>query len=149
MAPDTFNGNIFIRTVELHRPNSDQFPESRIIRQGHRFTVGQQLSYDLTSNPIRQVYVSDDDIPLNQIERHTRATILGKYHRTCLLGTICVINAELSNTDGFLMGKWVTIVDESKQPIILSEIRVFGFKRDPGVPVTLPQAPGIPSLSFP
>ena len=145
MAPDTFNGNIFIRTVELHRPNSDQFPESRIIRQGHRFTVGQQLSYDLTLNPIRQVYVSDEDIPLNQIER--RATILGKYHKTCPLGSVCVIDG--GKLKDMVMGKWVTIVDESKQPIILSEIRVFGFKRDPGVPVTLPQAPGIPSLSFP
>ena len=153
MAPGSDSrlyGTIYINSVELYRPYSDEFPELQgQDGQGHKFTVGQQLSYDLTLNPIRQVYVSDDDIPLNQIERHARATILGKYHRTCLLGTICVINAELSNTDGFLMGKWVTIVDESKQPIILSEIRVFGFKRDPGVPVTLPQAPGIPSLSFP
>ena len=141
MAPDTFNGNIFIRTVELHRPNSDQFPESRIIRQGHRFTVGQQLSYDLTLNPIRQVYVSDNDISLNEIE--SGATILGKYHKTCPLGSVCVIDG--GKLKDMVMGKWVTIVDESKQPIILSEIRVFGFKRDPGVPVTLPQAPGIPS----
>ena len=145
MAPDTFNGNIFIRTVELHRPNSDQFPESRIIRQGHRFTVGQQLSYDLTLNPIRQVYVSDNDISLNEIE--SGATILGKYHKTCPLGSVCVIDG--GKLKDMVMGKWVTIVDESKQPIILSEIRVFGFKRDPGVPLTLPQAPGIPSLSFP
>ena len=157
MAPDTFNGNTFIRTVELHRPNSDQFPESRIIRQGHRFTVGQQLSYDLTLNPIRQVYVSDNDISLNEIE--SGATILGKYHKTCPLGSVCVIKREPNPAqpprwwDGFLLGHWVTIVDESNQPIVLSEIRVFGCKRDYGVPLRLDSwsslRPGIPSLSFP
>ena len=149
MAPGSDSrlyGTIYINSVELYRPYSDEFPELQgQDGQGHKFTVGQQLSYDLTLNPIRQVYVSDEDIPLNQLER--RATILGKYHKTCPLGSVCVIDG--GKLKDMVMGKWVTIVDESKQPIILSEIRVFGFKRDPGVPLTLPQAPGIPSLSFP
>ena len=153
MAPGSDSrlyGTIYINSVELYRPYSDEFPELQgQDGQGHKFTVGQQLSYDLTLNPIRQVYVSDEDIPLNQLER--RATILGKYHKTCPLGSVCVIKREPNPAqpprwwDGFLLGHWVTIVDESNQPIVLSEIRVFGCKRDIGVPLV----PGIPSLSFP
>ena len=44
MAPDTFNGNTFIRTVELHRPYSELIPEGdrEHDARGHKYTVGEQ-----------------------------------------------------------------------------------------------------------
>ena len=102
------------------------------------------MSCDLTLNPIWQVYVSDENFPLSEIR--TSGEKLGEYPSTCPLGIVCVIKTEtpLANPQP-IIGKWVTIVDESNQPIVLSEIRVFGCKRDIGVPLV----PGIPSLSFP
>ena len=35
---------------------------------------------------------------------------------------------DFTNRAQYLHGKWVTIVDESREPITLSEVRVYGSK---------------------
>ena len=44
LYPDAFDGNVYIDTVELHRPYSDLIPEGdrEHDARGHKYTVGEQ-----------------------------------------------------------------------------------------------------------
>ena len=68
---------------------------------------------------IVQVYVSSEDPATeNQGEK------LGYFHGDVPLG----YSVDLFKNGTLLPGKWVSIVDQSRKPIALSEIRVYGSK---------------------
>ena len=67
-----------------------------------------------------QVYVSSENRPMNEDQGEK----LADYYGTVPLGAY----VEFINYDFMFLGNWVTIVDQSKKPILLSEIRVYGSK---------------------
>ena len=69
---------------------------------------------------IVQVYVSSENRPMNEDQGEK----LADYYGTVPLGA----SVEFINYDFLFLGNWVTIVDQSKKPIVLSEIRVYGSK---------------------
>ena len=140
--------DIYVKAVELHTPLQSLLPQHTAT--GHIYKVGEQLSYDLTLNPIGQVYTSQAEIPLNEIG--TSGDILDVNPVCNALpvippGITCVFKVRSDSTGQVRLnlGKWVTIVDESEKPIVLSEIRAYGYKRNPG---PLVQGPGINSKNI-
>ena len=65
-----------------------------------------------------QVYVSPENRPLTQ----SQGEKLDDYYGGVPLG----MSVDFIKYEALLPGRWVTIVDQSKKPIILSEIRVYG-----------------------
>ena len=63
---------------------------------------------------IVQVYVSPENRPLNQ----SQGEKLDDYYGGVPLG----MSIDFIKYEALLPGRWVTIVDQSKKPIILSEI---------------------------
>ena len=68
---------------------------------------------------IVQVYVASED----QLAKG-QGFKLGQYYGGVPLG----VSIDFIDNENLLPGKWVTIIDQSKKPIVLSEIRVFGSK---------------------
>ena len=69
---------------------------------------------------IVQVYVSSESRPLTE----SQGEKLGQYYGGIPLG----VSIEFINPGALLSGRWVTILDQTKKPIVLSEVRVYGRK---------------------
>ena len=77
--------------------------------------------YGLTLMFFSQVFISSENHPMNE----SQGELLGEYPGEFPLG----VSIDFTHLDeDFLPGRWVIIVDESKKPIILSDIRVHGSK---------------------
>ena len=61
---------------------------------------------------------------MNEIDGETK---LGEYDGEVPLGAELIISNENDN-DVWIPGKWVTIVDKTNKPILLSEVKVYGSK---------------------
>ena len=69
---------------------------------------------------IVQVYVSSESRPLTE----SQGEKLGQYYGDVPLG----VSIEFIKPGALLPGSWVTILDQTKKPIVLSEVRVYGSK---------------------
>ena len=67
-----------------------------------------------------QVFVSKENRPMSE----SQGELVGDYRGEFPEG----VSIDFVHFDTFLPGKWVTIVDESREPITLSEVRVYGSK---------------------
>ena len=54
----------------------------------------------------------------------SQGELLGDYPGEVPLG----VAIDFTHSEDYLPGRWVTIVDQSRKPIILSDIRVYGSK---------------------
>ena len=58
----------------------------------------------------------------------SQGELLGDYPGEVPLG----VAIDFTHVEDYLPGRWVTIVDQSRKPIILSDIRVYGSKSTEG-----------------
>ena len=78
---------------------------------------------------ILQVFISSENHPMSE----SQGELLGEYPGEFPSG----VSIDFTHLEDFLPGRWVTIVDESKKPIILSDIRVYGSKGSLSLPLSM------------
>ena len=69
---------------------------------------------------IAQVFISSEYRPMSE----SQGELLGDYPGEVPLG----VAIDFTHSEDYLPGRWVTIVDQSRKPIILADIRVYGSK---------------------
>ena len=111
-----------IRAVKIFRPFDSADPTRQ---EEHKFEVESEFNYHfvyllLMNVHIVQVYVSSESRPLTE----SQGEKLGKYHGWVQPG----VSVVFIKPEALLPGRWVTILDLTKKPIVLSEVRVYGRK---------------------